>query len=121
MKQGLEEAGVLTAENKRLTAQQTWPFVAAAYSTQGTPRPCWFIIQLCDEIDQLIAYLRRAGNCGNGYYKKRLPALLSTLLELETLSDNGKKVALAFVAFVFCRQTIDAAAKAAASIVFGKG
>lgn len=36
---GLEEAGVLTAENRKLTAQQAWPFVASAYSTNGTPRP----------------------------------------------------------------------------------
>jgi len=76
---GLEEAGVLTAETKKLTAQQVWPFVAAAYSTNGTPRPCWFIIQHCDEIDQLIAYLKRAGKCGNGYFKGRLPELLKAL------------------------------------------
>lgn len=76
---GLEEAGVLTAETKKLTAQQAWPFVAAAYSTNGTPRPCWFIIQHCDEIDQLIAYLKRAGKCGNGYFKGRLPELLKAL------------------------------------------
>lgn len=76
---GLEEAGVLTAETKKLTAQQVWPFVAAAYSTNGTPRPCWFIIHHCDEIDQLIAYLKRAGKCGNGYFKGRLPELLKAL------------------------------------------
>lgn len=76
---GLEEAGVLTAENKRLTAQQAWPFVASAYSTNGTPRPCWFIIQQCDEISQLISYLKRAEKSGNGYYKKRLPGLLNVL------------------------------------------
>ena len=57
---GLDSAGVLTAENRKLTAQQAWPFVAAAYSTNGTPRPCWFIISQCDEIDQLIAYMQRA-------------------------------------------------------------
>lgn len=81
---GLEEAGVLTAENKKLTAQQTWPFVAAAYSTNGTPRPCWFIIRQCDEIDQLIAYLNRAGICGNGYLKGRLPELRKSLEAYKT-------------------------------------
>lgn len=34
---GLNNAGVLTTPNKKLTAQQVWPFVAAAYSTQGAP------------------------------------------------------------------------------------
>lgn len=76
---GLEEAGVFTSENKRLTAQQTWPFVISAYSTNGKPRPCWFIIRQCDEIDQLIAYLKRAEKCGNGYLKKRIPVLLKAL------------------------------------------
>lgn len=76
---GLEEAGVLTAENRKLTAQQAWPFVASAYSTNGTPRPCWFIIRQCDEIDQLIAYLKRAEKCGNGYLKGRMPELLNAL------------------------------------------
>lgn len=76
---GLEEAGVLTSENKKLTAQQAWPFVAAAYSTNGTPRPCWFIIRQCDEIDQILSYLRKAELCGNGYFRKRLPELLKAL------------------------------------------
>ena len=76
---GLEEAGALTAENKKLTAQQVWPFVASAYSTSGTPRPCWFMICRCDEISQLIAYIRRAEKCGNGYLKKRVPELVEAL------------------------------------------
>ena len=72
---GLDSAGVLTAENRKLTAQQAWPFVAAAYSTNGTPRPCWFIISQCDEIDQLIAYMQRAAICGNGFLKRRIPGI----------------------------------------------
>lgn len=76
---GLDSAGVLTTENRKLTAQQTWPFVAAAYSTNGTPRPCWFIISQCDEIDQLIAYMRRAEICGNGFLKRRMPELIASL------------------------------------------
>ena len=76
---GLDSAGVLTAENRKLTAQQAWPFVAAAYSTNGTPRPCWFIISQCDEIDQLIAYMQRAAICGNGFLKRRIPELIASL------------------------------------------
>lgn len=76
---GLKDAGVLTNETQKLTAQQVWPFVAAAYSTNGTPRPCWFIIKHCDEMDQLIAFLKRAEKCGNGYFKRRLPELLKAL------------------------------------------
>lgn len=68
---GLEEvAGALTAENKKLTAQQVWPFVASAYSTSGTPRPCWFMICRCDEISQLIAYIIRAEKCRKWVFKK---------------------------------------------------
>jgi hypothetical protein len=73
---GLNEAKVITAESGKLTAQQTWPFVASAYSSQGTPRPCWFIIRKCDEIDQLIAYLERAKSIGNGYYKRRIDTVI---------------------------------------------
>ena len=76
---GLDASDVLTTENQKLTAQQTWPFVASAYSTNGTPRPCWFIISKCDEIDQLIAYMRRAESCGNGFLKRRMPELISSL------------------------------------------
>lgn len=76
---GLKDAGVLTNDNQYLTAQQAWPFVAAAYSVNGTPRPCWFIIRHCNEIDQLIAILRKAGDCGNGYLKKRMPELIEAL------------------------------------------
>ena len=76
---GLDTAGVLTTENKQLTAQQVWPFVASAYSTNGTPRPCWFIIRQCDEIDQLIAYMKKAGSCGKGFLKRRMPELITSL------------------------------------------
>lgn len=83
---GLEDAQVLTAETNKLTAQQTWPFVVAAYSTQGAPRPCWFIIRSCDEISQLIAYVKRAESYGNGYFRRRVPELLNSIL---SLSDDS--------------------------------
>lgn len=76
---GLEETGVINSERTRLTAQQVWPFVAAAYSTNGTPRPCWFMIRQCDELDQLISYMKQAEACGNGYLKGRMPDLLLAL------------------------------------------
>ena len=83
---GLEETKVLTAENAKLTAQQVWPFVSAAYSTNGTPRPCWFIIRACDEIDQLIAYVKKAEKYGNGYLRRRVPQLIRSL---EAIKDNN--------------------------------
>ena len=58
------------------TAQQAWPFVVSAYSTQGTPRPCWEIIRNCDETDNLIKYLERARQIGNGYYYRRADTLI---------------------------------------------
>lgn len=76
---GLEETGVINTERTKLTAQQVWPFVAAAYSTNGTPRPCWFLIRQCDELDQLISYMKQAEACGNGYLKRRMPDLLLAL------------------------------------------
>ena len=81
---GLDGAGVLTQDRQFLTAQETWPFVASAYSTNGTPRPCWFVIQRCNEIDQLISFLKRAGECGNGYFKRRLPDLLEAISAYKT-------------------------------------
>ena len=76
---GLEEAGVISIDNPFLTAQQAWPFVAAAYSTHGFPRPCWFIIEKCNEIDKLISFLKRAEECGNGYLKRRMPELIEAI------------------------------------------
>jgi hypothetical protein len=81
---GLDGAGVITHDRQFLTAQETWPFVASAYSTNGTPRPCWFIIQRCNEIDRLISFLRKAGECGNGYFKRRLSDLLEALNAYKT-------------------------------------
>ena len=81
---GLEGAGVVSDENPYLTAQQTWPFVAAAYSTNGTPRPCWFIIRQCNEIDKLVAFLKSAETCGNGYLRRRMPELLEALNAYQT-------------------------------------
>ena len=83
---GLNEAQVLTAPDKKLTAQQVWPFVASAYSTMGTPRPCWFLIRVCDELDQLIAYVKKAGQYGNGYLSRRLPDLVNSLVALKNNS-----------------------------------
>ena len=87
---GIEDANILPVGAEKLTAQQVWPFVAAAYSSTGTPRPCWFLIRACDDIDQLIAYMRRAGECGNGYLKRRLETVLSSLSALK----NGSAVEL---------------------------
>lgn len=53
--------------------------MASAYSTNGTPRPCRFFIRQCDEIDQLIAYMKRAEYCGKGFRKRRMPELIASL------------------------------------------
>lgn len=76
---GLDGAGIIDDTNKKLTAQQVWPFVAAAYSTNGTPRPCWFAIRQCDEIDRLVSYMKQVEQYGNGYIKRRMPDLLLAL------------------------------------------
>lgn len=87
---GIEDANILPSGAEKLTAQQVWPFVAAAYSSNGTPRPCWFIVRACDDISQLIAYMKRAGECGNGYLRRRMETVLSSLTAL----INGSTVEL---------------------------
>ena len=86
---GLLEAGLFTEGIKKLTAQQTWPYVAAAYSTQGTPRPCWFLIRACDEIDKLIAFLQQVEPIANGYYKRRYNTLIKLL---DSYKNNTKAI-----------------------------
>lgn len=89
---GIENTGVLT-ENTMLTAQQTWPFIAAAYSTAGTPWPCWNIIKKCNEIDKLISILKEIIGIGNGYYKRRADTIVEFLQAFKnstTFSMQGK-------------------------------
>lgn len=80
---GLKEAKVLTSEKNELTAQQAWPFIIAAYSTNGTPRPCWFIVRACNDIKSLIAYVKKAKQYGNGYLHRRIPDLIHSLEAIE--------------------------------------
>ena len=81
---GLSEAGILS-DGMKLTAQQTWPFVAAAYGTQGTPRPCWFMIKECDEINKLISFIKQVYPIAKGYYKKRHETLIKMLEPVDTI------------------------------------
>ena len=76
---GVKRSKVLQ-ENAQFTAQQAWPFIVSAYSTQGTPRPCWEIIRNCDEIDKLIKYLERVKKIGNGYYCRRVDSLIRSIM-----------------------------------------
>lgn len=76
---GLEQSKILMNQNTKLTAQQVWPFVVSAYSTQGSPRPCWFFIRACDELDQLIAFLNRAKDIGNGYLTRRINTVIKCI------------------------------------------
>lgn len=69
----------IVEEGKYLTAQQIWPFVASAYSTAGTPRPCWEFISRCDEIDKLIWYLEEIKPISNGYYRRRMDSLIKAI------------------------------------------
>ena len=76
---GVKRSKVLQ-ENAQFTAQQAWPFIVSAYSTEGTPRPCWEIIRNCDEIDKLIKYLERVKKIGNGYYCRRVDSLIRSIM-----------------------------------------
>lgn len=70
-----DAAGISIGE--KFTAQQAWPFVVSAFSSHGTPRPCWGFVKECDELDQLIALIRRALKYGNGYFKHRSDELIA--------------------------------------------
>ena len=80
---GLEHAKVLNP-GVHLTAQQAWPFIVSAYSTQGTPRPCWQFVKECDELDKLISFLNRAKKIGNGHYNRRADALIQLVSKYKT-------------------------------------
>ncbi|HCC06807.1 MAG TPA: hypothetical protein DEP72_01390 [Clostridiales bacterium] len=69
---GIENTGILIEETDKLTAQQVWPFVASAISAQGNPRPYWFIIRRCDELDKLKSMLINAKSFGNAWYVKQV-------------------------------------------------
>ncbi len=75
---GPEQAHIMQ-DGVSLTAQVVWPFVVAAYSTNGTPRPCWDLIRNCDEIDKLISYVKQCSKIGNGYFKRRYSDLIKML------------------------------------------
>lgn len=72
---GIETTKILQ-RGEKFTAQQAWPFVVSAYSTQGAPRPCWQFITNCDEHNQLISFMEKAKEIGNGYYKRRADTLI---------------------------------------------
>lgn len=80
---GIDNTKILQ-KGAKFTAQQVWPFVVSAYSTQGTPRPCWQFIERCDEIQQLISYIERAKKIGNGYFKRRAGTVIKCLRAFST-------------------------------------
>jgi hypothetical protein len=95
---GVEKAGILQ-NSQYFTAQQVWPFVVSAFSTQGTPRPCMELIKCCDEHDKLISYLEKAEAIGNGYFKRRCSSVIKCVEALRdsTTPDLRKEKDKAFV------------------------
>ncbi len=109
---GLCEARILSSDSPKLTAQQTWPFVASAYSTQGSPRPIWFMIKSCDEIDRLIDYINKIYPIANGYYKRRFAMLLKLLEgykdnEFVHFEDNSDKFIKAMLTDIHADKSIN--------------
>lgn len=93
---GIENTGVLIAPINMLTAQQTWAYVAAAIQTQGAPRPYWFIIKYCNELERLKNYLQRAILIGNAFLKKRVNLVIQGIDALidtrEIQVDHGENI-----------------------------
>lgn len=81
---GVDKSGILQT-SEYLTAQQVWPFVVSAFSTQGCPRPCMELITRCDEPDQLLSYLKKAEKIGNGYYRRRCASVIKCV---EAVKDH---------------------------------
>ena len=75
---GINSAKILQ-KGEMFTAQQVWPFVVSAYSTAGTPRPCWEMIRRCDELDKLKGFLRKATPISNGYFRRRVDSLVKCI------------------------------------------
>lgn len=74
--------GVLP-DGKLLTAQQAWPYVASAISTAGTPRPCFFIVRKCDELDKLVAILKSIVPFATAYYKRRIDIVVGCIIAVK--------------------------------------
>ncbi len=60
---GVREAGLLEQQRK-LTAHESWPFVASSLSVQGTIGPYWFMVRETGDLGQLSAQLNRAVEAG---------------------------------------------------------
>lgn len=100
---GLRTSKVLV-DDMKLTAQQAWPFIASAFSTQGTPRPCMEFLAECDEYDNLISFLKTAKEIGNGYFRRRADTLIQLVRAVKTrktacLGDAEDKIFKEIVPF----------------------
>lgn len=82
---GIEKSNIIRPE-EMLTAQQTWAYVSSANQTSGNPRPYWFFIRRCNELDRLKAMLQKASSFGNAYLKKRMPLILTCI---QAIKDGG--------------------------------
>lgn len=69
---GFENTPIFLDAEFKLTAQQTWPFIASAISVQGTPRPYWFLIKQCNELQKLKTIMIDIVKYGNGYYRNNI-------------------------------------------------
>lgn len=66
---GLSQAGVLSQEGF-LTAHESWSFIAASISSQGTTGPYWFLVRSTNDLGQLLSILEEAYLVGTAYLKK---------------------------------------------------
>lgn len=83
---GILNANVILDGNK-LTAQQVWPFVASAISSEGCPRPCFFIIRECDELNKLVAYLQQITPFANGYFRRRVDTVIACIKAIMNVTE----------------------------------
>lgn len=66
-------------DHDMLTAEESWPFLAAAINYQGTPLPCFQFIKYCDELEKLRNIINKVKKFLKGYYIKRVDSLIALL------------------------------------------
>lgn len=88
---GIDSTGILPTGQKFLTAQQVWPFIASALSTQGTARPYWFLVSKCDDLPKLINFMNRIESMGNAFLRKRLKEIkigIQSIIDQKTIDTQ---------------------------------
>lgn len=89
---GLEKTGVLDA-GASLGPHEAWPSIASSLHELGTPGPYWFIVRRVDDLSQLVALVKKAGEY-NKQIRTRLPEFVAGVdgIKCGSLDADGSAV-----------------------------